>query len=100
MRRKLVVTLVAIFVVAYGSFAAMLAVFFAVFRLPPRIRRFAVPGTALAARTAKAANRFRGLFAEAGPRFAFRRPPAFAILDARRDPASATALRAGKASPK
>jgi nicotinate-nucleotide adenylyltransferase len=56
------------------------------------------PGTALAARTAKAANRFRGLFAEAGPRFAFRRPPAFAILDARRDPASATALRAGKAS--
>jgi nicotinate-nucleotide adenylyltransferase len=51
------------------------------------------PGTALAARTSKAAVRFRTSYVPPDRVFAARQPPAWTILDTKRNPASATALR-------
>lgn len=52
------------------------------------------PGTSLAPLRAKAALRFAGARCRSEQMLARARPPAFAILDARRSPASATELRA------
>ena len=52
------------------------------------------PGSALAARNAKAATRFKNHAKPADSGFALRRPPALTILEAKRNPASATLLRA------
>lgn len=52
------------------------------------------PGTTLAPLKARAAQRFSGARPRSPARLADATPPAFAILDARRNPASATALRA------
>jgi len=53
------------------------------------------PGTALAAGSAKAAQRFRQNLRRPGVRFASARAPAWTVLEARHSPASATALRVG-----
>ena len=52
------------------------------------------PGTALPARTAKAAAEFRAAYVAPSRHFSVMRPPAWTILDAKRNFASATALRA------
>jgi nicotinate-nucleotide adenylyltransferase len=52
------------------------------------------PGTSLAPLRSKAALRFAGARCRSEQMLARARPPAFAILDARRSPASATELRA------
>ncbi len=54
------------------------------------------PQTALAPLTATMAQRFRGHFTSAARDFALRRPPALIVLDAPRNPVSATAIRAAK----
>ena len=71
----------------------------AIFRLVP-VAVVTRPGTALTARNAKAALRFRGYGVPADGRFALHAPPALAILEAKRNFTRATALRAGRASPK
>jgi nicotinate-nucleotide adenylyltransferase len=53
------------------------------------------PGTALAARTSKAATQFRTSYVAPNRHFAAKQPPAWTMLDSKRNPASATALRAG-----
>jgi nicotinate-nucleotide adenylyltransferase len=53
------------------------------------------PGTALVARTSKAAVCFRDCYIAPSRRFPVIPPPAWTMLDAKRNPASATALRAG-----
>jgi nicotinate-nucleotide adenylyltransferase len=53
------------------------------------------PGTALAARTGKAAVRFRSFYVAPDRHFSVMPVPAWTILDANRNPVSATALRAG-----
>jgi len=53
------------------------------------------PGSALPARSSKAAAIFRAAYAAPGRHFPVRPPPAWTILDARRNPLSATALRSG-----
>jgi hypothetical protein len=54
------------------------------------------PGTALAARTAPAALRFRDAAVPPDGDFACRRPPAWTVLEAKRNPISATGLRASR----
>jgi nicotinate-nucleotide adenylyltransferase len=54
------------------------------------------PGSALQARTGIAMQQFRSAETRADARFANRRPPALALLDARRNPQSATRLRAAQ----
>jgi nicotinate-nucleotide adenylyltransferase len=56
------------------------------------------PGTALSARCAKAAIRFRGQTVPADRLFPCRNPPALALLEAKRNFTSATRLRAAGAS--
>jgi nicotinate-nucleotide adenylyltransferase len=53
------------------------------------------PGTALAARMSKAAVRFRTSYAAPDCHLAVMQPPAWTMLDSKRNPASATALRRG-----
>ena len=55
------------------------------------------PGTALSARNSKAASRFRDFRVPPNRHFSVMRPPVWTILDSRRNPASATALRSGPA---
>jgi nicotinate-nucleotide adenylyltransferase len=55
------------------------------------------PGSALAARSSKAAARFRSAHVEPGCHFSVTRPPAWTVLDAKRNPTTATALRAAAA---
>jgi nicotinate-nucleotide adenylyltransferase len=52
-------------------------------------------GTALAARNAKAATCFRSSFVPYSRHISVMRPPVWTILDSKRNPASATALRRG-----
>jgi nicotinate-nucleotide adenylyltransferase len=54
--------------------------------------------SALAARYSKAANRFKGAALPADPRFADAEPPAWTVIEVKRNPASATRLRAAAAS--
>jgi nicotinate-nucleotide adenylyltransferase len=63
-----------------------------IFGLVP-VAVIARPGTAIAARTAKAAVAFRARFRPPAPGFARFPPPAWTMLDAKRSPASATAIR-------
>jgi nicotinate-nucleotide adenylyltransferase len=58
------------------------------------------PGTALSARLSKAAIRFRNDSLSPDRRFALARPPAWTVIDAKRNFVSATALRAASASRK
>jgi nicotinate-nucleotide adenylyltransferase len=53
------------------------------------------PGTALVARASKAAARFRAFYVAPSRHFSVMRPPAWTMLDSKRNPASATSLRAG-----
>lgn len=57
------------------------------------------PGTATAARSCLAARRFAFALRPPSARFASFRPPAWTFLDGRRDPASATSIRASKPYP-
>lgn len=68
-----------------------------IFALVP-VAVVARPGTALGARTSKAALRFRKFHRPGRPGFADCPPPAWTMLDARRDSASATAIRGGMGS--
>jgi nicotinate-nucleotide adenylyltransferase len=52
------------------------------------------PGTALPARMSKPAVRFRTFFLEPSRHFSVMPPPAWTILDSKRNPVSATVLRA------
>jgi nicotinate-nucleotide adenylyltransferase len=52
------------------------------------------PGTALRARTSQAAGQFRAFHIAPGRHFSVMRPPAWTIIDAKRNFASATQLRA------
>jgi nicotinate-nucleotide adenylyltransferase len=52
------------------------------------------PGTALAARNAKAAAHFKSAYVPPSRHISVMSPPAWTILDAKRNPAAATALRA------
>ncbi len=63
-----------------------------ILRLLP-IAVVARPGSALRARTCKAVGRLGHRFRPAGSAFATSRAPSLTILDARRDPSSATRLR-------
>jgi len=63
-----------------------------IFRLVP-IAVVARTGSALAARLSPAAARFRAAERPADASFAAIKPPAFTILDAKRDPTTATSLR-------
>jgi nicotinate-nucleotide adenylyltransferase len=56
------------------------------------------PGSALAARQSKAANRFKTAAHPADARFADSKPPAWTVIEVKRNPASATRLRAQSAS--
>jgi nicotinate-nucleotide adenylyltransferase len=56
------------------------------------------PGSALAARQSKAANRFKPAAHPADARFADSKPPAWTVIEVKRNPASATRLRAQSAS--
>ena len=58
------------------------------------------PGTATAARSCPAARRFAFALRPPSIALATARPPAWCILDGRRDPTSATALRASKSHPR
>lgn len=58
------------------------------------------PGTATAARVCPAARRFAFALRPPSIGLASARPPAWTILDGRRDPASATAIRASKTIPR
>ena len=51
------------------------------------------PGTALAARTCKAAQMFRDAYVSPGRHFSVMPPPAWTVLDGKRNPLSATLLR-------
>ena len=53
------------------------------------------PGTALAARTSKAATRFRDSYSAPNRHFSVIRPPAWTMLDFKRNRTSATTLRGG-----
>jgi len=54
------------------------------------------PRTALAARVSKAATRFRNALVPPDSRLVPKRPPAWTVLDAKRNPTSATRLRASR----
>jgi nicotinate-nucleotide adenylyltransferase len=56
------------------------------------------PGSALPARQSKAANRFKTAAHPADARFADSKPPAWTVIEVKRNPASATRLRAQSAS--
>jgi nicotinate-nucleotide adenylyltransferase len=56
------------------------------------------PGSALPARHSKAANRFKTSAHPADARFADSKPPAWTVIEVKRNPASATRLRAQSAS--
>ena len=58
------------------------------------------PGSALPARSSKAANRFKGAALPADSRFAAAKPPALTVIEVKRNPASGTKLRAQSASRK
>ncbi|HEX3483536.1 MAG TPA: nicotinate-nucleotide adenylyltransferase [Micropepsaceae bacterium] len=64
----------------------------AIFALVP-IAVVVRPGSALSARTSKAASRFRDFYLPPGRHFSVMEPPAWTILDSKRHPGSATALR-------
>jgi nicotinate-nucleotide adenylyltransferase len=64
-----------------------------IFREVP-IAVVARPGSALQARVSKAATAFRKALVPADFRVPLRAPPAWTMIDAKRSPASATALRA------
>ena len=57
------------------------------------------PGSALAARCSKAATIFRAAYVPPSCHICVMRPPVWTILDAKRNPASATSLRAALAKP-
>ena len=57
------------------------------------------PGSAQTARNCRAAQRFRAFYRAPSPAFAETPPPAWTMLDAHRDPASATAIRSRTPSP-
>ena len=57
------------------------------------------PGTALAARASKAATRFRSAYVPAFCHICVKQPPVWTILDAKRNPVSATSLRGALAEP-
>lgn len=63
-----------------------------IFALVP-VAVVARPGSALGARCSQAAMRFKSRQTAPGPRLARMKPPAWAMLDARRSPVSATSLR-------
>ncbi len=56
------------------------------------------PGSALPARQSKAASRFKAAAFPADARFADTRPPAWTVIEVKRNPASGTRLRAQSAS--
>jgi nicotinate-nucleotide adenylyltransferase len=56
------------------------------------------PESALAARHSKAANRFKGAALPANPSLTDARPPAWTVIDVKRNPASGTRLRAAAVS--
>ena len=58
------------------------------------------PGSALAARHSKAANRFKSAALPADARFADAPPPALTVIEVKRNPASGTRLRAASGSRK
>lgn len=58
------------------------------------------PGSALPARSSKAANRFKSAALPADSRFADANPPALTVIEVKRNPASGTKLRAASASRK
>jgi nicotinate-nucleotide adenylyltransferase len=58
------------------------------------------PGSALAARGSKAANRFKGAACRPDFAFADRNPPAWTVIEVKRNPASGTKLRARSVSRK
>ena len=58
------------------------------------------PGSALPARHSKAANRYKTAGLPADARFAGARPPAWTVIEVKRNPASGTKLRAASASRK
>jgi nicotinate-nucleotide adenylyltransferase len=58
------------------------------------------PGSALPARQSKAANRFKSAAWPADSRFPEAAPPALAVIEVKRNPASGTQLRAASASRK
>jgi nicotinate-nucleotide adenylyltransferase len=64
-----------------------------IFALMP-IAVIARPASALAARSAKAAGTFRSAYVPPSHHFPVMNPPAWTMLDAKRNPASATSLRA------
>ena len=51
------------------------------------------PETAQSARSAKAATRFQRAYRPAGPHFGLNLPPAWTMIEGKRNPASATAIR-------
>ena len=69
----------------------------AIFCLVP-VAVVARTGSALDSRVSKAATRFKAAFRPADSSFAEAKPPALTILDAKRDPTSATGLRAASTS--
>jgi nicotinate-nucleotide adenylyltransferase len=56
------------------------------------------PGSALPARQSRAANRFKAAARAADARLAGAKPPAWAVIEAKRNPISGTRLRAGSFS--
>jgi nicotinate-nucleotide adenylyltransferase len=68
-----------------------------IFRLVP-VAVMTRPGTAVKARFSKAAIRFKTAYKSPDCHFAVISPPAWTILDGRRNPTSATALRAASRS--
>jgi nicotinate-nucleotide adenylyltransferase len=58
------------------------------------------PGSALAARQSKAANRYKSAVLPGGSRFASAAPPALTVIDVKLNPTSGTRLRAASASRK
>ena len=56
------------------------------------------PGSALSARQSKAANRFKTAAFPADARFADAKPPAWTVIEVKRNPASGTRLRTASAS--
>jgi nicotinate-nucleotide adenylyltransferase len=70
-----------------------------IFALVP-VAVIARPGSALPARSSKAANRFKGAVLPANSRFADAKPPALTVIEVKRNPASGTKLRAQSASRK
>ena len=68
-----------------------------IFRLVP-VAVVTRPGTALPARFSKAATRFKGAFRPADRHLAVTLPPVWTVIESRRDPSSATVLRAASRS--